>query len=246
VLRGEGTAPTPVSERVRCPAEKDASCSISKDGHRRRRTGPGFALQVMKCETHGHFTVYPMGHVPYGRTAVAPVSVAGDPVRAGATSTPLAQWRQTVFEASAAASGPRWHRELGRADAVQRRQTAKAGSILGLSPDIDRTVAERICGALSLPGLDHDKARRDYAAARGHLDRARAIVPLLQLLVVDGSFCARILRAGFLAGVWGRPLVLEVHTKRAFPSPGTPPLPTAPAARGAPHESVSDPPGRPP
>jgi len=224
----------------------DASCSISKDGHRRRRTGPGLALQVMKCETHGHFTVYPMGHVPYGRTAVAPVNVAGDPVRVGAAAAPLAQWRQTLFEATAAVSGPRWHRELGRADAVQRRQTEEAANILGLSPDIDQTLAERIRAELSLPGLDHDKARRDYAAARGHVERARAIVPLLQLLVVNDSLCARVLRAGFLAGVWGRPLVVEVHTKKAFPSPGTPPVPTRSAGDRTPHESVAAPPGDPP
>src|ERR1017187_11039531 len=49
-----------------------AGCEISVHHLRARRTGPQFPLTVVHCKTHGHaFTLYPPGHVPYGRVAVA-------------------------------------------------------------------------------------------------------------------------------------------------------------------------------
>src|ERR1700681_2138751 len=63
-----------------CPRHEagDAPCCLWVDHHRDRKTGPLFALTVVHCGRHGRaFTLYPPGHVPYGRLAIAPVSSDG-------------------------------------------------------------------------------------------------------------------------------------------------------------------------
>ena len=65
-----------------CSAEHDGECRLSVDHRRARKTGPCFPITVMRCREHGHsFTLYPPGHVPYGRRAVAPVAVDGSLVQ---------------------------------------------------------------------------------------------------------------------------------------------------------------------
>jgi hypothetical protein len=56
-------------------------CRVRPHAVRHRKTGPRIALTVCRCEVHGrYFTVYPPGHVPYGRQRLAPLSVGGQVV----------------------------------------------------------------------------------------------------------------------------------------------------------------------
>jgi hypothetical protein len=198
----------------------------------------------MKCQRHGHFTLYPMGHLPYSRTSVAPVNVAGDALRS-THADGLATWRGTIFEAPLrACHGSSWYRDLG-SDALSHRHTLRAGAILGLSPDIGALQVEQIRAELRLPGLDHVQARRAYAASEDHAGRARAIVPLLGFLASEPSLCERILRAGALAGTWGQPQVLSPPRTRSLPTPPAA-LPAPVSASGAPHETVAAARGDPP
>ena len=50
------------------------TCSLFVDHHRPRKTGPGFPLAVVGCSGHplGRYTLYPPGHVAYGRQALVP------------------------------------------------------------------------------------------------------------------------------------------------------------------------------
>lgn len=61
------------------------SCRVKRNGYRKRKTGPGFPIQILYCHHHGHsFPVYPIGHVPFARVAVTPMqgeaSANGDPL----------------------------------------------------------------------------------------------------------------------------------------------------------------------
>ena len=63
-----------------CPrvATGDGPCVISLDHRRGRSTGPCFPLSVLRCRLHQvAFTLYPPGHVPYGRLAIARVASDG-------------------------------------------------------------------------------------------------------------------------------------------------------------------------
>lgn len=231
----------------RCPSSQGGICAVSKDGFRERVTGPGFRLQVMSCDPHGHFTVYPPGFVPFGRTAVAPVGFSGEVHAGDPHAAPAIKWRRSIFEAPVAlAAGPAWQRDLGRTDRLQRRHSESAARILGLSPDIESIAVERIRGVLDLTGIAHEKARRDFAGARSNARRAALLLPLPAAVVLDSGVGARILSAGFLAGLWGRPVLFDARTATLFPAPGTGSASAPRAAPGKPHESVPEPPGDPP
>ncbi len=54
------------------------ACDLVVGHLRDRKTGPRFPLTVLRCRVHGcAFTLYPPGHVPYGRRRVAPVDLVG-------------------------------------------------------------------------------------------------------------------------------------------------------------------------
>ena len=86
----------PVVGIERCPlAAVGETCKLVRHSFRARKTGPQFALRILHCATHGrHFTVYPPGHVPYGREAVAPVDERGQIV---APEQEAACWQATSF-----------------------------------------------------------------------------------------------------------------------------------------------------
>jgi hypothetical protein len=60
-----------------CPSATGAErCCLKKHAWRERKTGPCVPLRLMYCRSHDrHFTVYPMGHVPYSRRRVLPVDL---------------------------------------------------------------------------------------------------------------------------------------------------------------------------
>ncbi len=80
----------------RCPlAAVGEICKLERHSFRARKTGPRFALRILYCATHGHhFTVYPPGHVPYSRQAVAPVDERG---QVAAPEQEAACWQATLF-----------------------------------------------------------------------------------------------------------------------------------------------------
>lgn len=94
----EGGAWRPVGVIPQCPwAEAPEPCRIVQHGFRERKTGPEFPIQVLHCGTHTrYFTVYPVGHVPYGRVRMAPVDPGGDTLE-GVEGEAAASWRGTLF-----------------------------------------------------------------------------------------------------------------------------------------------------
>ena len=94
------------ADRVdRCPrGEEGESCQITLQGFRARKTGPEIPLQKATCATHGGFTIYPLGHVPYGRVRVAPVDLSGRPLQDGGP-TASTSWRGCLPGSSARCRG---------------------------------------------------------------------------------------------------------------------------------------------
>lgn len=113
------------SEQVSGPEPR---CRVRPHHLRARKTGPCHPLQVAICRTHGvAFTLYPPGHVPYGRCAVAPASQDGRLLRVAPDdngqsgsraegedrpSSGAIPWESTQFVAACdAAQGHAWPRE---------------------------------------------------------------------------------------------------------------------------------------
>ena len=188
-----------------CPEGLDGSaCRVGVHGRRARKTGPRFPLVVARCHRHGRsFTVYPPAHVPYSRAAVTPVDVAGHHVRNEVTGA--AALGETVFEAAAdAARGDRWAEsgELRGSRRTQGRRLSWMAVLFGLtSPARQR---ERLATALGIAALGLHEAAAELDRACGWRERAEVLLVLLRQVLAAGRPEA-LVRAGHVAGLWGRP-----------------------------------------
>lgn len=201
----------------------DAPCRLRSHHFRDRKTGPCLPVLVASCSTHRHaFTIYPPGHVPYGREAVAPVGLRGDllirPAAAaegsggGPVSTPARlAWETTWFGAAQdAAAGVPWHRDrLDRPGepgwSTQQRWLDHGARQLGLGADLVEATRERVALALDVPCLVLIEASRALAGARGYRARGAVVAEVLTGLPVRRSLPDDLLGCGYRTGLWGRP-----------------------------------------
>ena len=205
-------------------------CAISKHRWRSRKTGPAFPLRILRCRTHPHyFTVYPTGHTPHSRQRLTPI--ASPPVAPTEQAAAGEQWEGTVFEAAVgAASGKLGLREVIHGDpiepryATQRHRIGRAGLLLALAAETGERVAEVVAQTLKLLGLEHQSARQAFSRSRTLAARGAVIVSVLQVMPLTGALDTRLLGAGFLVGLWGRPALWDAHTSsRTFPPCARPP-----------------------
>lgn len=186
-------------------------CEIAVHHRRERKTGPEFAVLVLRCRTHRRaFTLYPLGQVPYGRMAVAPVSYDGELLGSGdadRASGPHLGWQTTVFLAALqAASGQAWPRQsdgIARIWDTQQELIAKSAQVLGLLPKTPPRIGEQIAQQLQVPRLELLDAARAFEGAFGYKERGRAIVAVLDRLQPGRCLLEQLLACGVLAGLWG-------------------------------------------
>jgi len=211
-------------DKVReCPYSNETPCQIKFHHWRHRKTGPEHPLVVLRCRTHEHgFTVYPAGHVPYGRKAVAPVTEDGSLLHQArdeeaASTSPLLAWEQTLFVAALdAARGVAWPREVwpwsepaAPGSAVrwgtQLRWMRRGEALLGLTAGIDLSAQEQLAWQLDIPCLALIAASQTLAQDRGYRSLGTAISRLLDQLPPRPRLVDDLVAAGYLAGLWGRP-----------------------------------------
>lgn len=78
--------------------------------------------------------------------------------------------------------------------------------VFGLAAELDEVVVQRIAMCLGIAYLVLSDLRRAYKAASTYRGKGAAIVSALELIPVDRTLSHRQLMAGFLGGLWGRPL----------------------------------------
>ena len=195
---------------ARCPfAQGRQACSLRVNHYRARKTGPRYPVAVVGCRIHGGgcFTLYPPGHIPYGRKPLAPTSTSGVLYVDVGTGHPF--WGATLFSAPVDASkGVRWHEESLSGDARRRRtqgrRQAWAGLVLGVDPSLEEPVRERIAERLGVPLLRLREACTLWQTPWP--SRGRAVTAVLDALPATGALPDRILAAGAAAGLWGEPM----------------------------------------
>jgi hypothetical protein len=218
-----------------CPTSDGAAvCRIGLDHLRARKTGPCVPVVVLTCSTHGcRFTLYPSGHVPYGREAVAPVGLDGKPLTtatpdvASAVEEPCSEWRQTRFAAMLdAAQGKAWSRDAGPCWTTQLRRLDESAALLGLDPAPCAALGEKLAYLLDLPRLSLIDDASRLARAVGFQERGGILVATLERASKGRCILERVLACGALAGLWS-----TAHLWRAtpggarctvFPGRGTP------------------------
>lgn len=207
-----------------CPRRQagDAPCCVWEDHRRARKTGPLFALTVARCGPHDRaFTLYPPGHVPYGRIAIAPVSSdgallkdtpSGEPAAAGEAPLPQPSFPDTVFGAAIdAAAGQAWPREPPARPAhwrTQGRRLVRGAQLVGIAPttaDDEVRHREQMARQLGVPTLVLVEQARRWNEARGYRKRGAAITAVLAEMEASRKLSDRLMCAGALGGLWGQP-----------------------------------------
>ncbi len=204
------------------------TCRLFTDHFRERKTGPQFALCVMRCRTHElGFTLYPPGYPPWGRkpwVRDGVVAKVEDDVQDNAE-----RFRNTYFEAALdAAEGVFWPREKAidsdfgtPSDLTQECHLSRSIRLLGI--DQEPSLREIFAQLFSLPGqLLHDAAR--VIGQQPHLaDLGRVVRTLLEAIPSTLSCVFESLAiCGAAVGLWPplhvwRP-ALHRLLPRAFPS----------------------------
>lgn len=188
----------------------DPACVLAVHHVRERKTGPRIPVTVLQCQTHRHaFTMYPLGHIPYGRLAVAPVGLDGELVFSTEHESQVSDdrqpdWRDTLFGSAFAAihestiklTDPRWW----ATEAPER--LAQGAAILGVHPELSVQAADAIAFRLEIPRLVLRQAAGEYEHARGRAARGCVLVGVLGELG-DACLLDRVLAAGACAGCWG-------------------------------------------
>ncbi len=217
---------------TRCHAEQadPTVCRIGVHHRRERKTGPRFPVVVLICYAHQRgFTLYPLGHVPYGRVALAPVTTDGEVVVTVTDESGPARpdWGSTIFGAvQDAAAGRAWARE----DAIgkplwqtQLRYLAEGARLLGLAASLAPSVGEAVATRLEVPRLLHLEAVRAYELAAGYQERGRAICSVLDRLHPGPCLVDRLLACGAQVGMWDRVVRWDATASgagcRVFPPP---------------------------
>jgi hypothetical protein len=233
-----------------CHGQGEQPCRLSIDHLRERKTGPGFALTVLKCHSHGMaFTLYPPGHVPYGRCAVAPVApdastlatrveASGCEPRAHDLDPVPPQARTfsgTVFDAAIdAAQGLAWQREaqleppedgINRWWRTQHRHLTLATRLLGVAPELARAEQLEVAAVLGVPALLLSELARGLEGSGGYAAQGQAVVEVLACLARGRSLADRIVRSGHIVGLWREPFCWDRRRggwlRTPFRAPGT-------------------------
>ena len=197
------------------------ACRVRISHYRARKTGPGYSVAVLRCATHGRAsTLYPPGHVPYGRVLVAPVDAQGELVRSGEVFGAAGPaWEVTLFAgAVSAAAGKLWFKEtssarmtdarptiVGPSRRTQGRHLHQAARLLGIAPGVSLAALESMARTLAVPCLELRAAARDLTGDGGYCDDARVIMRVLRQLRPARGVVDQLLAAGELAGLWGAP-----------------------------------------
>jgi hypothetical protein len=213
-----------------CPVEAQdgQSCRLFQDHFRERKTGPAFALCVMRCRTHEiGFTLYPPGYTPWGRR---PWVVEGGAAQVEGDVEDHAEWfRNTYFEAALdAEKGVFWPREkaldcdFGKpSDLTQQCHLSRSIRLLGM--DQEPTRRELFAQPLCIPGQTLHDAARILGQAPNLADLGRAVCTVLEAIP---STLTRVFESlaicGAAVGLWPplhvwRPLLRRL-VPRPFPS----------------------------
>ena len=161
---------------------------------------------MLRCRVHLlAFTLYPPGYVPYGRKAVATVTLVG----AELDTRPEAPAETLLDAARDAAQGQAWHREHPGGSATwwstQGRQVAVAVQIFGVAPDLDLAARLLQAAALQVCVLALVDAAQTIAEMPGYRTRGRAAMGVLDRMPRGPCRLQCLLAAGHLAGRWGPP-----------------------------------------
>lgn len=216
-----------------CGMARGEVCRLTVHHRRDRKTGPCFPLTVMWCREHRRgFTLYPPGHVPYGRLALAPVNFDDGPV---CDEDGAAAWSSTLFGAALDAEKAEcWNRDDGSDNytgggsdrwwSTQSRHLAHLARLVGVDPLLDPLRQQRLSEVLVIALLLLVEQAKRITRCGGYRSRGRAVCAVLDALPKIRRLGDRLAAAGWISGLWGQPYRWEHETgslRALYPHFGT-------------------------
>lgn len=212
-----------------CPKNLDdgESCKISLNHHRKRKTGPCFPIAVVACDSHHlNFTLYPPGHVPYGREPlVGNIAVDGKMVINKQADEHTTDDNRTCFQGSLfdaaldAGDSKVWTKEDVDGSMMPRFNTQlmkldRASRLLGIHSTLDMKQREGFAEILDLSGqllieIVSELQKQPTLQNYGH-----AICSLLKTIPQNISLFERLTETGSIMGIWPTPYFWKVGVKR--------------------------------
>jgi hypothetical protein len=195
----------------------------------------------MRCRAHGiAFTLYPRGHVPYGRERIAPVAPDGSPCYgAGDTHRFAGTWFDAALDAAA---GEAWPQDFPEDQpstrprfGTQLTRLARACVLTGVAPGLTEEHRGACAQALAVPGQLLHEATQRICDDPGYPSQGRSVREVLGHLAMAPSLFERLVACGTAAGLW--PLLhqwqpaVRLLQPNAFQWPGTRAPPPAIAAQ---------------
>ncbi len=197
-------------------------CCLTVHHERERSTGPCFPVTVIYCSAHDvSFTLYPPGHVPYGREPLTPTAEGGQWITAEpvdgedaddeSLSAAVNAYRGTYFDAALdAALGLIGRREdsAGSSDlwwSTQQRRLQRGVSLLGLTSDVEVDEQHALAEILAVDTLLLTDQARQIEQKPGYRQRGKAICAVLASLRPGTWLPDRLAECGHRRGLWGAP-----------------------------------------
>ena len=123
-------------------------------------------------------------------------------------------WSRTIYAAALnAALGLSWSRESPGDDPrrrrTQRRYLTLTAALLGLTVSLDEEISIRIAECLGIAYVLLSDQRNAYQSASTYHGKGAAIVSVLELIPINNTLEYRLLKAGFIADLWGLPKRLD-------------------------------------
>ncbi len=212
-----------------CPKGRNdgEQCHISINHYRQRKTGPCFPIAVVGCYKHDfYFTLYPPGHLPYGRQPLmANLSVDGNSVTFESDSmhgseNKLNSFKDSLFDAVLDAYHSKiWSKESTTGSMeprfnTQLRKLDWASRLLGVHDALDIKQSEEIIQILNLKGQMIAESLSELKHQATAKKQGQVICQLLMMLPQTLSLFERLTEAGSVALLWPTPFFWNHVTGR--------------------------------
>lgn len=219
---GDGKLTAVLPSRGPCGGLAHEACRLTVHHRRSRSTGPCFPLTVVYCAVHDvSFTLYPPGHVPYGRESLTPTAEGGEWISAEpeedggcgnqAAPSPANVFRGTLFDAALDAAVGRIGRREDAAGScelwwsTQGRRLERGLALFGLTAEVDTDERHALAEILALDTLLLGDLARQVAVRSGYRQRGQAICGVLAALRPGTWLPDRLAECGHRRGLWGQP-----------------------------------------
>jgi hypothetical protein len=201
------------------------TCVVSFNYRRERKTGPCIPLTIVRCITHNvSFTIYPPGHVPYGREPIANIALDGFQIEPELEDTISNSFEGSLFDASLKASQGTFYPKEGPYKLpmscydTQLNHIKKSATLLGLTA-IDQVLGhEHIAEILNIPRqFQIELSSLTHSTAWNYIKTGQSICKILENLPRDCLF-ERLASCGFICGIWPPLYIWNAETRTLYKS----------------------------